>query len=85
MVRVWAYTEAEFLYTTEIKLESSHIRLLLYFVVHNVLPCIMHTHIFGLSFQEKNPSFQLFTYLYLDTCFLYYKEILAFNFEHIMV
>ena len=25
---------------------------------------------------------QFFTYLYLDTCFLYYKGILAFIFEH---
>ena len=53
--------------------------------MYNVLFYVICTHIFGLSFQEKNPSFQLFTYLYLDTCFLYYKEILAFNFEHIMV
>ena len=28
---------------------------------------------------------QLCIYLYLDTCSLYYKEILAFIFEHIMV
>ena len=28
---------------------------------------------------------QFFIYLYLDTCFLYYKEILAFIFEQIMV
>ena len=28
---------------------------------------------------------QLFIYLYLDTCFLDYKGILAFIFEHIMV
>ena len=68
MVRVWAYTEAEFLYTTEIKLESSHIRLLLYFVVHNVLPCITRTYVLGPNFQEKKSlvlifKFNLFIYI----------------------
>ena len=40
------------------------------------------------TFRKKsrfNFSIQLFINLYLDTCFLYYKGILAFIFEHIMV
>ena len=49
----------------------------------------MYTHIFGPNFQEKKSCvlilIQLFIYLYLDTCFLYYKGILAFIFEHIVV
>ena len=49
----------------------------------------MCTHIFGPNFQGKNLilifKIQLFIYLYLDTCFLYCKGILAFIFEHIMV
>ena len=47
----------------------------------------MRTHAFGPNFQGKkafNFLSQLFIYLYLDTCFLYYKGILAFIFEHIM-
>ena len=53
------------------------------------LPCIRHTHVFDPNFQEKK-SFvwifviQLFIYLHLDACFLYYKGILAFLFERIM-
>ena len=52
-----------------------------YFAMYNVHPC----------FQPKlsgKKSFvlifliQLFIYLYLGTCFLYYKGILAFIFEH---
>lgn len=54
MVRVWAYTEAEFLCTTEIKLESFHIRLLLYFVMCNEHLNITHTYVFGSNLQEKN-------------------------------
>ena len=50
---------------------------------------MMPTHIFGPNFQEKKFLFlffnYLFIYLYLDTCFLCYKGILAFIFEHIMV
>ena len=49
----------------------------------------MYTHIFGPNFQEKKSCvlilIQLFIYLYLDTCFLYYKGVLAFIFEHIVV
>ena len=39
------------------------------------------------TFRKKTFNFliQSFIYLYLDTCFLYYKGILAFIFEHIMV
>ena len=29
----------------------------LYFAVYNVLPCVMHTHVFGPNFQEKNSTF----------------------------
>ena len=49
---------------------------------------IMCTHIFGLNFQEKNILFQFLIqlfYFYLGTCFLHYKGILEFIFEHIMV
>ena len=47
----------------------------------------MHIRVFGPNFQgEKilhfNFLIQFFIYLYLDTCFLYYKRILAFIFEH---
>ena len=49
----------------------------------------MRTHVFGPNFDEKifrfNFLIQVFIYLYSDTCFLYYKGILAFIFEHIMV
>ena len=47
----------------------------------------MHTHIFGPNFQEKI-SFVLifkFNYFVLRYLFLYYKGILAFIFDHIMV
>ena len=42
------------------------------------------------TFREKkifhlNFLILLFIYSYLDTCFLYYKGILVFIFEHIMV
>ena len=37
------------------------------------------------SFVLIFKSNYLFIYLYLDTCFLYYKGILAFSFEHIVV
>ena len=52
--------------------------------VHHVHPC------FGPKLPgEKNLSFyffnSIFTCLYLPTCFLHYKGILAFTFEHIMV
>ena len=57
--------------------------------MYNVLPCVVHTHMFGPNFQENifcfNFLIQLFIYLYLDTCSLYYKGILAFIFEHIIV
>ena len=62
--------------------------ILMYFAVYKVLPHIMRTHVFGLNFQEKNLSFKFFNsmfYLYLDTFFLYYKGILAFICEHVMV
>ena len=56
-------------------------------VYYCILPGLTRTHVFGTNFQEK-VSFtffiQLFIYLYLDSCFLYYKGILAFVFEHIM-
>ena len=43
---------------------------------------VCYTHIFGPNFQEKKFRFnfliQCFIHLYLDTCFLYYKGILAF-------
>ena len=49
----------------------------------------MRAHVFGPDFQEKvfrfNFLIQLFIYLYLDTCLLFYKGILALVFEHIMV
>ena len=50
---------------------------------HHILPCMMYTHVFGPSFQDKkifcfNFLIQFFVYLYLDTCFLYYKGILAY-------
>ena len=55
-----------------------------YFAVHNV-----HAP-FGPKFSGKkilhfNCLIQFFICLYLDTCFLYYKGILAFIFEHIIV
>ena len=44
----------------------------------------MLTHIFDLNFQEKKCFILIhfLIYLYLDTCLLYYKGILAFIFEH---
>ena len=49
----------------------------------------MYTHVFGPNFQEKQSFVSIFNsvfiYLHLDTCFLYYKGILVFIFEHIMV
>ena len=53
------------------------------FVSYRILLCIMHTHVFGPNFQgEKifcfNFLIQFCIYLYLDTCFLYYKGILVF-------
>ena len=56
-----------------------------------VFLCIMCTHVFGPNFQEKNLALKffqfdyLFIYLYSSTCFWYFKRILAFIFEHIMV
>ena len=54
-----------------------------------ILPCIMRTQVFGQTSRKKifhfNFLIQLFTYLYFDICFLYYKGILAFIFEDIMV
>ena len=32
-------------------------RYILYFAMYNALPCVIHTHVFGLDFQEKNLSF----------------------------
>ena len=37
------------------------------------------------SFRKKNLLIQFLIYLYLDTCFLCYKGILAFIFEHVTV
>ena len=61
-----------------------------YFAMSNVFPYILCTHIFGPNFQGKktfhfNFLIQFSIYLYLYTCSLYYKGILSFNFEHIMV
>ena len=39
----------------------------------------------GEKFFHFNFSIQFFMYLYLDACFLYYKGILAFIFDHIMI
>ena len=53
---------------------------------YRVLPCV--THVSGPSFQGKNFCFNFLNsiiYFYLDTCFVYYKGILAFIFEHIVV
>ena len=48
----------------------------------------VHPH-FWSKLSGKNFRFnfliQFFIYLHLDSCFLYYKGILAFIFEHIMV
>ena len=53
-----------------------------YFAVYNAHPRFWRK----LSGEKKpfhfNFLIQLFIYLYLDTCFLYYKGILAFIFEH---
>ena len=62
----------------------------LYLFIYHILPCIMHIRVFGPNFQgEKilhfNFLIQFFIYLYLDTCFLYYKRILASIFEYIIV
>ena len=49
----------------------------------------MCTHIFGPNFQEKIFRFkfltQFFIYLYLGIWFLYYKGILAFILDYIMI
>ena len=49
----------------------------------------MCTHIFGPNFQKKKSfglKFLIQLFIYLDTRgFLYYKGILAFIFEHIIV
>ena len=49
----------------------------------------MYTHVFGPNFQEKQSFVSIFNsvfiYLHLDTCFLYYKGILVFIFEHTTV
>ena len=55
-----------------------------------IFPCIMSTYVLGPNFQGKNSfilifQFNFFMYLYLDACFLYYKGILAFIFDHIMI
>ena len=57
----------------------------LYFAIHNTYPrfgpkLFRKKKIFCLNFLN-----QLFIYLYLDTCFLCYKGILASIFEHIIV
>ena len=54
------------------------------------LLCVMNTQVFwpklsGKKLLRFNFLIQLFNYLYLDICLLYYKGILAFIFEHIMV
>ena len=51
---------------------------------------MMHTHVFGPNFQEKKPFALIFEFKFLFIhikmlVFLYYKGILAFIFEHIMV
>ena len=56
-----------------------------YFAMYNV-----HSYFLAQNFQGKknfcfNLLIQLSIYVYLDTCFLNYKGILAFIFEHIMV
>ena len=59
-----------------------------YFATYNALLYIMCTHVFGTNFQEKNLSLKNFNsiiYLFIFRRFLYYKGILAFIFEHIMV
>ena len=45
-----------------------------YFATYDVLLCILCTHNFDPNFQETNLSFQLFIYLYFDTCFLYFLK-----------
>ena len=54
---------------------------------YRILPCIVCTQVFRPNFRENSISFKffnsIFIYLYLDTCFLYYKGILAFIFEHV--
>ena len=54
------------------------------------LLCVMNTQVFwpklsGKKLLRFNFLIQLFNYLYLDICLLYYKGILTFIFEHIMV
>ena len=54
-----------------------------------LLPSVMHTHVVGPDFQGEKTSIvlifdsviYLFIHLYLNTCFLHYKGVLAFNFE----
>ena len=57
--------------------------------MHQMLPCIMCTHALAEAFRKKifcfNSLIRLFIYLFLDTFFLYYKGILAFIFEHVML
>ena len=54
------------------------------FAVYNVHP-FFDPNIQGEKISHFNFLIQFFVYSYLDTCFLYYKGILAFIFKHIMV
>lgn len=52
--------------------------------VHNAHPCFC-PKLSGKKIFCFNSLIPLFIYLYFDTCFLYYKVILAFIFEQIMI
>ena len=55
-----------------------------YFAMCNELPRFW-PKLSGTIIFHFNFLIQFLIYLHLDTCFLYYKGILAFIFEHIMV
>ena len=63
---------------------QAFLQVLLYFAVDNAHPCLW-PKLSGKKIFCFNFSIQLFIYLHLDTYFLYYKGILAFIYEHIMV
>ena len=48
---------------------------LLYFVLYNVFLCIVHTHVFGPNFPEKNVAFQFFHSMF----YLYIKPMIIFQ------
>ena len=56
----------------------------LYFAMYNAHPRFW-PKLSGKKIFHFNFLIQCNIYLYLDTCFLYYKVILAFIFEHIVV